>query len=182
MISSRTGAALALLLSIGAVALGLAALMAALRTDDESAPGRLVQTRLTSSLAEQPVYFAIDNFYVLTGRDGRVRALYVYPPGHFGHDRGCKIEWRPFEPAPEDGFPGMFVDPCGGAVFDRNGVLVSGPADRGLDEFGTEPGIEGVIVDTGVLYCGASAEASSDDPTPVADIDREECEPVDAAP
>jgi hypothetical protein len=178
LISSRTGAALALVLSIAAVALGIAALLAALRDESDGA-GRLVQTRLTPSNAE-PTLFALDDFFVSTGADGKLRALYVYPPGYFGHSRGCRITWQPFETSAGVDRPGLFVEPCGGARFDRSGSLVSGPADRGLDEFRTEPGIEGVIVDTGVLYCGPTAGAA-----PVAAgtrAAREECDRVDRSP
>lgn len=177
LISSRTGAALALVLAVIAVALGVFALLAALREDDDAGPGRLVQTRITPGSSEQPVLFAFDGFYMSTGDDGRLRALYVYPPGFFGHNRGCTVEWQPFVTADGAARPGLFVDPCGGARFDRSGGLVDGDADRGLDEFRTEAGIEGVIVDTGVLYCGASGDAATDDAR-----DREECERIDAAP
>ncbi len=188
MISSRTGAALALLLSICAVALGVAALLAALRSDDEATPGRMVQTLLVPSESE-PVLFAIDDFYASTGDDGKLRALYAYPPGYFGHERGCKVVWQPFETAPDIARPGLFVEPCGGSRFDRSGARVSGPAERGLDEFRTEPGIEGVFVDTGVLYCGVPAGARSaapegatrtPAPTATAALVRAECDGVDA--
>ena len=180
LISSRTGAAAALVVSVVALALGAFALLAALREDDDPAVGRLVQTRLTAESSEQPVLFELDGFYASTGSDGKLRALYVYPPGYFGHNRGCRVEWRPFEAPPAEGEePGLFIDPCGGARFDRSGALVGGPAERGLDEFRTEPGIEGVIVDTGVLYCGA--DAAADDVTPTAAADRGECELVDVA-
>jgi hypothetical protein len=176
LIGSRTGAALALTLSVVAVALGLFATLAALRDDEDERPGRLVQTRITPGSSEQPVLFALDGFYMSTGDDGRLRALYVYPPGFFGHNRGCAVEWQPFASVQDAERPGLFVDPCGGARFDRNGALIDGEADRGLDEFATEPGIEGVIVDTSVLYCGSSGD------TPDDTADREECELVGVGP
>jgi hypothetical protein len=190
VISSRNGAALALLLSVFAVSLGAAALFAALRSDDGVTPGRLVQTRLVPSDGE-PMLFALDGFYASTGEDGKLRALYAFPPGYFGHERGCQVEWRPFETAADLERPGLFVDPCGGSKFDRSGERVFGPAERGLDEFRTEPGIEGVIVDTGVLFCGAPARVRSaapdgltltPAPTSTVDGDREECDRVDAKP
>jgi hypothetical protein len=177
LIGSRTGAALALTLSVLAVALGLFATLAALRDGDDDGSGRLVQTRITPGSSEQPVLFALDGFYMSTGDDGRLRALYVYPPGFYGHNRGCTVEWQPFASAPEAERPGLFVDPCGGARFDRNGLLIDGEADRGLDEFETEPGIEGVIVDTSVLYCGSSGDDTPDDTA-----DREECKLVGVGP
>jgi hypothetical protein len=33
-------------------------------------------------------------------------------------------------------------------AFNRDGELIYAPADRGLDYFATQPGVEGVIVDT----------------------------------
>jgi hypothetical protein len=153
MIGARLGAALALAFAVAAVGLAAAALMAALR-DDEEAAGRLVQTRLVATEGD-PVLFALDDFYAVTGEDGVLRALYVYPPGYFGHQRGCRVVWL----AGSGESVGAFVDPCGGARFRRDGALIAGAADRGLDRFKTEPGIEGVIVDTRTLYCGPKAMA-----------------------
>lgn len=156
MISSRTGAALALLLSICAVALGVVAFMATIR-DDGPTTGRLVQTRLTNSYDGGPVQFPVDDFFAARDSDSHIRAYYAYPPGYFGHTRGCKVVWD--GAATIDGpkgkaGPGLYIDPCGGARFDRDGELVFGPADRGLDYFGTMAGVEGVIVDTRKLICG----------------------------
>ena len=176
MISSRIGAALALVLSVVAVALAVAAFMATIR-DDSPTIGRVVQTRLTNDYTGAPAQFPVDDFFA--GRDsaGVIRAYYVYPPGYFGHVRGCKIIWDPT--AVVDGAggragPGIFIDPCGGARFDRDGALVFGPADRGLDFFGTSAGVDGVIVDTRKLYCGeqlavvATPGASDETPTETA--------------
>ena len=156
MISSRTGAALAVVLSIAALAIGVVAFMSTVRDDSEK-PGRLVQSRLTNEYAGQPVYFPIDDFFVGRDSEGHTRAFYVYPPGYFGHTRGCKVVWDSAATVDTEkgrAGPGLYVEPCGGAHFDRDGDLVSGPADRGLDEFATQPGVEGVIVDTRKLYCG----------------------------
>jgi len=151
------------MLAVAALAVGVAALMATLR-DDGPERGRFVQTRLLPSEAE-PVLFPLDDFYAITGSDGALRAIYVYPPGYHGHTRGCKVVW--IADAAGSGFSlGAFVEPCGGARFDRDGALLSGPAERGLDEFKTEPGIEGVIVDTRTLYCGAALAAASPESTP----------------
>lgn len=163
MIGTRLAAAFALMLSVIAVALGVAALLATLR-DEGPERGRLVQTRLLPSEGE-PVLFPLDDFYSSNGADGAFRALYVYPPGFHGHTRGCKVVWIADTAF---GSAGAFVDPCGGARFDRDGAWLSGPAERGLDEFKTEPGIEGVIVDTRTLYCGAALGPASAASTPAA--------------
>jgi hypothetical protein len=154
VIGTRLAAALSLVLAVAAVALATAALMAALRDDDPQL-GRLVQTRLVPSESD-PVLFPLDGFYASTGDDGVLRALYVYPPGFFGHNRGCTVVWVP-DAEGVTGTPGAFLDPCSGARFARDGTLIGGPGERGLDAFATQPGIEGVIVDTRTLYCGVAS-------------------------
>jgi hypothetical protein len=155
MINVRVAAALALLLGAAGAALGVIALFAALR-DDDAAEGRLVETRL-APFEGDPVYFPLDELYVSTDESGTIRALYVYPPGYFGHVRGCRVVWIGNEVVENSGHrfgPGLFVDPCGGARFGRSGEMIQGPADRGLDYFTTKPGLGGVIVDTRELHCG----------------------------
>jgi hypothetical protein len=156
LISSRVGAALAVIFSIFALALGVVAFMSTVR-DDSAKPGRLVQSRLTNEYPGQPVLFPVDEFFAGSDSDGHIRAFYVYPPGYYGHVRGCKIVWdnaatRDTEKGKVG--PGLYLEPCGGSAFDRDGELVSGPADHGLDEFTTQAGVEGVIVDTRKLFCG----------------------------
>lgn len=148
------GAALALVLSVAAVALGAAALLAALR-DDDGERGRFVQTRLVPS-ESAPALFPLHEFYASTGEDGVLRALYVYPPGFYGHERGCQVVWAPSVPVPgvTRANSGEFVDPCSGERFAADGTAIFSEANRGLDRFKTEPGIEGMIVDTRTLYCG----------------------------
>jgi hypothetical protein len=165
LIATRTGAAVALLLAVVAVALGMTAFMSTVR-DEKEKPGRMVQTRLTQAYAGDPVSFPLDEFYIGHDSNGRLRALYVYPPGFYGHTRGCKVVWSPDEFIAPDHGPGLFVDPCGGARFDRDGMLVAGPADHGLDYFATVLGVEGMFVDTRTLYCGRPYQAPSVTPQP----------------
>lgn len=166
MISSRVAAALSLVLAVAAVALATVAFTATLR-DDTPAPGRRVQTRFSRTYEGEPAAFPLDEFY-LSIDAGTARALYVYPPGYYGHARGCKVVWVEGEtvvtPAGMRG-PGMFVDPCGGARFDREGRLVAGPADRGLDWFTVLPAVDGYVVDTHTLYCGDAFEPEEPRPT-----------------
>ena len=125
--------------------------------DDSATQGRVVQSRLTNEYSGAPVLFPIDEFFVGRDSEGHIRAFYIYPPGYFGHTRGCKVIWgdaATIDTEKGKAGPGLFVEPCGGSRFDRDGELVYGPADRGLDEFATQPGVEGVIVDTRKLYCG----------------------------
>lgn len=154
MISVRFGLAVSILLSIGAVALAVTAFMSTIR-DETLQPGRLVQTRITNAFDGDPQSFPLDDFFVSRGADGALRALYAYPPGFFGQMRGCKVVWSSSE-VTADPTPGAFVDPCGGARFARDGALLSGPADRGLDYFELEPSVDGMIADTRTLFCGAA--------------------------
>ena len=175
MISSRVGAALAIVISIVALAVAVVAFMANVRGNGPTV-GRLVQTRLTNEYDGAPLPFIVDDFFIGRGSDGRLHAWYAYPPGFYGHTRGCKIIWDPMATiSTAHGVVGLglFVDPCGGARFNRDGELVSGPADRGLDEFATSAAVDGTLVDTRRLLCGsppppdATPESSSQaSPTP----------------
>ncbi|TAK60453.1 MAG: hypothetical protein EPO22_09290 [Dehalococcoidia bacterium] len=165
MISTRIGVAFALLLAVGGIAIGTTAFFAAERKTGDIT-GRLVQSRATNEYDGPPLAFPLDEFFIGRGSDGVLHAFYAYPPGYFGHVRGCKVVWDAAAatvatpPAgvgatPAAG-PGLYVDPCGGARFSRDGTLVSGPADRNLDYFATSAGVEGMIVDTRQLYCGSA--------------------------
>ena len=170
MISSRVGVVIALLLSIAALALAIVAFMSTVR-DDGPTRGRLVQSQVTNEYEGAPLAFAADDFYLGRGSDGVLHALYVYPPGYFGHIRGCKIVWDPASivgvPAGTYG-PGLFIDPCGGARFTKDGKLVSGSADHDLDYFRTSAGVDGTIVDTRRLLCGDALKPAAT-PTPEPD-------------
>ncbi len=186
MISTRIGAALALLLSVVAVALAVAAFMATIR-DDGPTIGRFVQTRLANDYRGAPAQFPIDEFFAGLDSQGVIRAYYSYPPGYFGHVRGCKIVWDPTAVVEGIGGragPGLYVDPCGGARFDRDGALVFGSADRGLDFFATSAAVDGVLVDTRKLYCGetlssdATPDATEGTPTATAVTRQQTCDRV----
>ncbi|MDP9237192.1 MAG: hypothetical protein M3P30_07330 [Chloroflexota bacterium] len=168
MISTRIGVVVSLLLSIAALALAIVAFMSTIR-DDGPTTGRLVQTQITNEYSGAPLAFPVDDFFIGRGTDGVLHALYQYAPGYFGHARGCKVVWEQTSivavPAGTYG-PGLFVDPCGGARFTRDGKLVAGPADRDLDYFATTPAVDGTLVDTRKLLCGAGLEPAA---TPDAD-------------
>jgi hypothetical protein len=174
LIRARIAVTVSLLVSLAALTLGVVAFTRTVR-DHSDTPGRLVQTRMNNDYTGAPVAFPLDDFFVGPDTSGRVRAYYAYPPGFFGHQRGCKMIWDQSATITANGGrtagPGLFVDPCGGARFSRDGVLVAGPADRNLDEFQLSPAVDGFIVDTRKLYCGAplpSAPATpeADDATP----------------
>jgi hypothetical protein len=174
LISTRFGVVVSLLLAVAALALAIVAFMSTVR-DDGPIRGRLVQSQITNEYDGAPVVFTIDDFFIGRGTDSVLHAFYVYPPGYYGHARGCKIVWDPAAtvatvatPAGPQG-PGLFVDPCGGARFTRDGKLVSGPADHDLDFFATSAAVDGTVVDTRRLLCGAgivsSATPAEDEPT-----------------
>jgi hypothetical protein len=187
LIGTRFAVTVSLLLSIAAVALGVVAFMATVR-DEREKPGRLVQTRVTNEYDGEPLLFPLDEFYMSPGDDGRVRALYLYPPGFFGHNRGCKIVWTAERTSPDVAEPGLFVDPCSGALFARDGSLISGEADRGLDFFGTSAGVEGLVVDSRTLFCGqlyripAPLDTSTPAPSPTVTLTPGLPAPFGAAP
>lgn len=97
-------------------------------------------------------------------------------PGSTATPAAARLVWIPEDavamPSGRAG-PGLFVDPCSGARFDRDGNLVRGPADRGLDEFATLLDLDGIVVDTRALLCGPPPPDASPTPSP-----RDECEPV----
>jgi hypothetical protein len=170
VIGVRLGVAFALVVAVAGLALGGAALVGTIR-DDGSPSGRLVQTRITNRLNGDPVLFSLDDFYMSPDGEGRVHALYLYPPGYFGHNRGCKIVWQADATALDGARrigPGLFTDPCSGAHFDRTGALINGSADRALDYFAMTPEPDGFLVDTQKLLCGDNLpnEAAGMTPTP----------------
>ncbi len=186
MISSRVGAALAVVLSVIAVALAVVAFMATVR-DDGTTIGRLVPSRKDNDYNGDPLAFPLDEFFIGRGSDAKLHAFYVYPPGFYGHTRGCKVVWDPsvtISGSKGRSGPGFYVDPCSGAHFDRDGDLVDGEADRGLDHFAVLPGVEGAVVDTRTLYCGhelpqlATPESSDDTPTPTPAPNATKCDRV----
>jgi hypothetical protein len=156
VIGTRTATALAFLLSIVGVAVGVTAIALSLR-DDGDDTSNLLQTRI-DRVDGDPIPFPLHDFYLSGDSQGVPRALYMYPPGYYGHVRGCKVVWLADDSVEVDGRavgPGLFVDPCGGARFERDGRLVAGPADRGLDWFSTRTEIGGAVVDLDRLQCGS---------------------------
>lgn len=79
------------------------------------------------------VPFPEQNVYVIGLENGQLRALDgVVRTNH------CVVEYRPDDPRGVDrnprGLPGVFVDPCSGAVWAANGDAISG-ADESLRTF-----------------------------------------------
>jgi len=186
LISARFGVAVSLVLAVAALAIGIAAFMATVR-DKNDITGRIVQSRTTNEYDGPPLSFPLDDFFIGRGSDGRQHAFYAYPPGYFGHVRGCRMIWDPAATVQTQAGaagPGLYVDPCGGARFSRDGELVAGPADRNLDYFATSAGVEGVLVDTKRLYCGsvlpsdATPESGDETPANTPEPETETCDRV----
>ncbi|MBI2723878.1 MAG: hypothetical protein HYX50_02345 [Chloroflexi bacterium] len=161
MIRARIAVAISILMSVGALAIAIVAFTTTVR-DKGDITGRLLQTRMNNEYTGDPVLFPIDDVFVGPNSAGKLRAFYVYPPGYYGHTRGCRVVWdaaAAVAVAGESFGPGLYIDPCGGARFNRDGELVAGPADRSLDRFDTLPAVDGMVVDTRRLWCGPTPGA-----------------------
>ena len=153
-------------LSVVALVIAVAALVAALRDDSNDEPGRRFELRNLDRYAnDRPVLFEDDEFYLVRHaepREGggtfeRWIALYnVVPHVYFGLSQGCRITWRPEETFDSNSGPitGVFREGCSGSVFDVVGKHLFGPANRNLDQFlAIQFPDEPVIIDTRVLFC-----------------------------
>lgn len=86
--------------------------------------------------------------------DGEVRAL-SQKCTHLG----CRVPYCESS--------GQFECPCHGSVFNRAGEFRSGPAPRGMDEFPTEIGDDGLIyIDTGATIEGPAPGVETIDEPP----------------
>lgn len=121
--------------------------------DNEDQKGRVVDAgsfdELVNTGGFPPVLFARDGFYLVMAVTGELKALYLYPPISQVRERpDCAVTWQ------EHGVSeGVFRDPCSGATFSRDGVWLSGPSSRGLDQFPVEVKDGRVLVDTRQLVC-----------------------------
>ncbi|MGD9891660.1 MAG: hypothetical protein AB7R89_17440 [Dehalococcoidia bacterium] len=147
----------------------------------DDAPSRIVEAGPPAAYQpNMPISFALDDFYLMALESGEFVALYAYPPGYFGHVRGCRIRWEPdatfsalrpiglppgdelATPNPEGPFEpieatGLWVEPCGGSKWDSTRRYLFGPAPRDLDRFPVEVTDAGRIsVDTRRLQCSGS--------------------------
>jgi hypothetical protein len=126
-----------------------------------SPSGRLVDAGPVSAFkALQPKAFSQDDFDLIKLSDGRFVALYVYPPGYFGHAQGCTIRWNP-EPDLDRTFhqPAMWMEGCSGSLSDPAGQRLFGPS-RDLDQFAVTVRAGHVYVDTRTLECPAASAAA----------------------
>jgi hypothetical protein len=158
-------AGLALLLA--AAALGLS-----LRRTTQG-PRRLLELAPPQSYtARQPIPYTLDDFELMKLDDDSFVALYMYPPGFFGHTQGCTIRWHPettfhatqypngATPGPsgqgvEVSAVGLWDEGCGGSKWDVAGHKLFGPAPGDLDRFPITVRDGRVWVDTRHLSCAA---------------------------
>ncbi len=74
---------------------------------------------------------------------------------------GCVLPWRSDDPSEDElGESGRFNCPCHGGIFDRYGVVQSGPPPRPLDIFPITVEDGEVMVDTGTIIKRSSFEES----------------------
>ncbi|MAE10360.1 MAG: ubiquinol-cytochrome c reductase iron-sulfur subunit [Dehalococcoidales bacterium] len=74
---------------------------------------------------------------------------------------GCVLPWRADDPTEDDlSETGRFNCPCHGGIFDRYGVVQSGPPPRPMDIFPISVVDGEVIVDTGTILTRTTFEES----------------------
>jgi cytochrome b6-f complex iron-sulfur subunit len=91
-------------------------------------------------------------FYLLNTEDGLM--AYYWKCTHLG----CTVPWNTGE--------GQFHCPCHGSLFNRQGVVVGGPAPRPLDIMAVRIEGDNVIVDTGEITQRVSYDPSQAVPVP----------------
>jgi cytochrome b6-f complex iron-sulfur subunit len=90
-------------------------------------------------------YFVAGRFYLARLEEGFI-ALYQKCP-HLG----CAVPWKPAEERLHEGelLRGLFVCPCHGSTYLRNGQVIKGPAPRSLDYMPVRLEQGRLVVDTG---------------------------------
>lgn len=92
----------------------------------------------------EPKYVRDGKFYLMRLPEGFL-ALYQKCP-HLG----CVVPWRPGDPSEDPLAPqGRFNCPCHGSIYDRYGVLKTGPAPRPMDIMKIEIAGPNLVVNTG---------------------------------
>ena len=113
-------------------------------------------------------HFEREHFFIVRLEDGSFLALYDRATGHLNDP----IEWR--EDFEFQGITGWFRSPFHSETYDRQGLLVFGPAHRGMDRYRLEIRGDELYVITDQLFCGEGGTLGSTPctnrnvPTPVA--------------
>ena len=152
---------LALVIVAAAVAGAASAAMTLLVRDDDGATARgLVHLGSPASLPNidhEPFCVPPRHFCIVQPEPGRVAALYTYDPHPVFRRQGCEVQWQAeaeHQTGPLTSVRGLFVDPCGGSMYDMTGHRVFGPSPTDLDAFPVEVTADATIVDTRSLICG----------------------------
>lgn len=96
--------------------------------------------------ADPQRYTISDADFYLVWLDGAPLALRAATPGAQAGD-GCRVSWSAEEK--------LFVDPCGGSRFLRDGSYKYGPAPRGLSHFPVRIAGDDIEIDAAHIQPGA---------------------------
>lgn len=144
----------------GAVGGGVSAVFVS-RTAD--APGQLVHLGPELGYVDGVYCIELHHFCIPDPEPGEpMTAFYSFTTHAVFREHGCPVTWRPGNGHAELLGPdanGAFREGCGGAIFDRRGHRVFGPAPRDLDRFPITTTEYGFTVDTRTLICGAPAKS-----------------------
>lgn len=143
----------------GAVGGGVSAVFVS-RTAD--APGQLVHLGPLLGYSDGVWCSELHHFCIPEPEPGEpITAFYSFATNARSREHGCPITWRPGN-GPADllgpDANGAFRGGCDGAIFDRRGHRVFGPAPRDLDRFPVATTEDGFTIDTRTLICGAPAK------------------------
>ena len=128
--------------------------------DDARVRGALVHLGLPDYLASytpQPFCLQLHHFCIAQPETGHPVALYTYDPHPIFREWGCEVRWNPDMVYPTDSpnsTRGVFMDPCGGSIYDMTGHRLFGPSPRDLDSFHVDVSDTTTTVDTRSLICG----------------------------
>jgi hypothetical protein len=141
------------LLALSVLAFALVATIAAWPSGDES---RVGVGSVDDFQADTVMHFENDGFFIVRLEDGSFLALHDRATGHLNDP----IEWM--EDLDYGGLTGWFRAPAHHETYDREGVLVFGPAVRGMDRYRLEIRGDELYVYTDQLYCGEGDAGGSE--------------------
>ena len=151
---------LALVIVAAAVGGAAGAAVTLLVGDSDDARGTLVHLGPPASLynvEQAPFCVELHHFCVVQPEPGRLIAPYTYDPHPVFREQGCEVQWQAeaeHQTGPLTSVRGLFVDPCGGSMYDMTGHRVFGPSPTDLDAFPVDVTADATIVDTRSLICG----------------------------
>ena len=127
-------------------------------------------SRLGYGSGDTPWCSEFHHFCVSNPRDGEpLVAFYTFTTHEGFRQNGCEVRWV-LRGEVSDAMlsrigdaSGAYREGCGGAMFDRLGTRIFGPAARDLDQFPVEVTDSEILVDTRVLICGTSPPGESNE-------------------